>query len=458
MSGQEVYAALHLPTGDVRALAMHFHPNESSEYQHGFQSTNYALYASLLADGFALAFIRGTSDSGGTTYTNAEASDWGSPTPGGTFRDALITYLATLYPGLPLFGMATSMGGATMLSREMRVPGTFAAVALMSAVTNIDACYNDAGQTFDTKIDAAYADIGDWVDIKGEYDPNLNVRALAHLPIVAFADEDETVIDTGDNSQGFVQAVAARGGDAAFTDCPGAGHMGAAVYDTSVKAFFERFIDGDGGFAFLVADDSPALALETSVQIPVTITRQGGHSAALDFTLDSPPTGITLETAEGIVDNETILVLSADDTASTGEVEVLLSATDGTLTRIYSLSVTITDLPSATGSEDGLKVVGGTRHRIVASLSEPGNYRSVFTFSADAGTVLPGPSGDVCFWEAPAADTDDVEVTITATLEDNPAIESSVTITVPKAYVSPRTLGRGQWRRLKQVAGLSHWG
>ena len=120
--------------------------------------------------------------------------------------------------------------------------------------------------------------------------------------------------------------------------------------------------------------------------------------------------------------------------------------------------LTVAAAPTASGTDDGLKVDGGTRPRIVASLSAYGNYRPAFTFSADYGTILPSSQGNVCFWEAPAADeSDDVEVTITATLEDNPDIEGEVTLTVPKAWTGNATVGRNQYRAFKAV-GLSRWG
>lgn len=459
VSGQEVSAALHLPTGVARAVLIHFHPNASSEYHHGFESTDHALYSSLLADGVAIAVIRGTSDAaGGTTYTNREASDWGSPTPGGTFRDSLIAYLATLFPGLPLFGAGTSMGGATMLGRELRVPGTFTAIALMSAVTNLDHCYEDTGQDFDELIDAAYEDVGAWDSIKASYDPNLNLRALACVPVMAFADVDESVVSTPDNSQSFAQEIAARGGDASFTDCPGAGHMGAAVYDTDIKAFFDRFVDGDGGFTFLIDNETPYVARGTSVDLLASIDRRGGHVAGIDFTLASPPTGVTLASAEDVTADAQILTIQTDGTASLGSAALTLSATDGTLTRTYELTLTIAAAVTITGTDDGLRVDGGTRHQFRAVLSATGNYRSVFSFEASAGTILPSARGDTCFWEAPAADpAEDVEVTITATLTDNPDLTGEVTLIVPRSYVGSRGLGQGEWRRLK-AAGLSRWG
>lgn len=458
VSGQEVYAAVHFPSVAPRAVAIYFHANACSEYQHGFASTNNEFFAQLLTDGYVLAVLRGTSDSGGTTYSGPEASDWGSPTPGGTFRDSLITYLQSLFPSLPLFGIGTSMGGATLWGRELREPGTFRAVALISAVTNLSACH--AMGAFDDLIDAAYEDVGAWSAVSSDYDPNLNLRALQNVPILALGDTADSTIDTGDNSQDFCTAIAAKGGDATFVQVDSSGHLGAAQFDADAFVpFFEQYLDPaeGGGFSFLVEDETPYVAKGTSVEIPVTIERRNGHAELLTFTLVSPPTGITLDTAEDIA-SDTILTLNASGSASVGTPSITLRASDGTLTRDYVMVLTVAAAPTASGTDDGLKVDGGTRHRIVASLSAYGNYRPAFTFSADYGTILPSSQGNVCFWEAPAADeSDDVEVTITATLEDNPDIEGEVTLIVPKVWTGNATVGRNQYRAFKAV-GLSRWG
>lgn len=340
-SGTEAAAWIRFAAVNQKAALLTAHANDSSEWANGHfdNSGQGQAFGDLVAAGYTLLTLRGTSDTnGGTTYTNREACDWGAPSPGGTFRDALITWYKTLYPAAKWGAVGTSMGGATVLGRQLR-NATWYAAALLSAVTNID---HANANGFSTKVTAAYQDQGSWSTIKNTYDPTLRVADLSSVPVLAMADTGDTTILTGNQSQNFVTLLGQKGGIGTFTNKAGAGHLGIPVFDSAaLVAFFDGWLTTQD-FTIRAAAESVALPTNGQGTLVVNLNRLNGHNAAITMSVSGLPAGISSSwNASPTTANSATLTLTGNGTTPTGTSTITISAVQGGNTRTYQVTLNV---------------------------------------------------------------------------------------------------------------------
>ena len=80
----------------------------------------------------------------------------------------------------------------------------------------------------------------------------------------------------------------------------------------------------------------------------LTVTRTGGHSAALTLGLSSPPTGITGSGTIGASASSGTLTLNVAIPTAPSTYTLAASASDGTYTHSAPLSLTVNPIPSVT--------------------------------------------------------------------------------------------------------------
>ncbi len=219
----------------LRDAVIIFHGANSSE-AYGSAVGNYdegVAIAGLVEAGYITAYMRGTDDLSGTTYSGPKASNWGHPASLAAWWKALHTKLITEFDirNIYLFGM--SMGLVNALNFYRDYPTGIKAIIGISGVCNLTYAHDTEG--FASVINAAYGS-----DPIAPRDPNLHAADFL-IPIKLWHGTIDTTVHKANHMDTFAATVnAVYPGRVSTVSVVGGDHLTANMFDAAaILAFIQ---------------------------------------------------------------------------------------------------------------------------------------------------------------------------------------------------------------------------
>jgi poly(3-hydroxybutyrate) depolymerase len=224
--------------GTPRDLVLVFHGANSSEttaHGVGGGADDGAAIGGLVEAGYVVAYMRGTSDTSGTTYSGPLASNWGAPGPLATWWKKLLDTIRSKFPIRNVYLLGLSMGLENALRFYATYPEAIKAIAGISGVCNLTYAYNSEG--FKPVIDAAHG-TSTAAAIAG-YDPTLTPSLYTGVPIKLWHGDADPTLAIAQHMTAFAAAVNALSpGRVATVTVAGGVHLGASVFQAAALLAF----------------------------------------------------------------------------------------------------------------------------------------------------------------------------------------------------------------------------
>jgi pimeloyl-ACP methyl ester carboxylesterase len=220
--------------GQRDAVIIFHGANSSESYGSDFGAYDDGVaVANLVQNGYITAYMRGTDDFSGTTFSGPKASNWGNVNSLDTWWKALHTKLTSEFDIRNIYLLGMSMGLVNALNFYARYPTGIKGILGVSGVCNLSYAFNTEG--FASVISAAH---GGAPDLPNN-DPNLRASLYAGVPIKLWHGTVDATVSKVNHMDTFAATVNALvPGRVSTVSVVGGGHLTADMFDGAAMLAF----------------------------------------------------------------------------------------------------------------------------------------------------------------------------------------------------------------------------